>query len=114
MDLLNGAKRFGGGLLNFATALGGQRFSPDPSPLDGEMGAMAPVLNKQYDRNFRAARGAAIRQGAGWGEMNDIAASAANAEHQAGMIDAIKLADALKERRQSEGRTKAIHDYIAA
>lgn len=113
MSLLNGARRFGGSLLDLARAYGTQQYSPISNPEQEEAaGEFAPGLKQQYNRNFRAARGNAVRQGARWWEMNDLAGAEAQGAYDQQMVQAIQVADALKQRRLESGRTQAMHDYI--
>jgi hypothetical protein len=113
MDLLNRMRGFGGGLLDAARRFGEHEYQPNSSvAAEGMAGPYAPLARAQYDRDYRVARGRAIRQGARWYEMDDEAASAAQGAYDDGMVRAMQIAEALRGRREKEGRAMALAEAI--
>lgn len=113
MSLLQGFKRFGGNLLDVARAIGEQQFSPiGGGALEREAGDDAGLARARYDQNFRAARSQAVRNGARFYEMNDIAGAAAQPQYDEDLMRAVQVADALKQRRDGDARREALLKHI--
>lgn len=115
MSLLQGAKRFGGNLLDFISAVGNQQFSPEGSAaLEGSADPAAVAAAKRmYDQNYRAARWKAIQQGAWLGADSAAASSAAQPMYETALTNAVTIADALRKRREESGRSDALMNIIA-
>lgn len=114
MSLLQKAKGFGRNLLDFAVAYGDRQYTPEGNAGLEEMAGPegSALARTNYDRNFRAARWQAIRQGAGPAEMDNLGHLGASKPYNEDMMRAVAVAEALKQQRQKSGRTKAISDYI--
>ena len=113
MSLLDFGRKVGGGLLDIAQRLGEQRFDPLVSAeAEQAAGEFAPLLRQRYDQQFRANRAKALRGGARWYEMNDIAAAEAQDEHDRAMAAAVQSAEFLRQRREQSGRSEALRKLI--
>lgn len=111
--LLDTIKRGGRGLLEAADALGQYQYAPDgAAPAGYEEDPMVLAARKQYDTNYRAARAQAIRQGARWYEMGDIAGAAANQRYGADLTNALSTSEALRARREKNSQREAIRKYV--
>jgi hypothetical protein len=114
MSLLNGLRTFGGNLLDFAQRLGEQQYNPIGNPdLESAAGEIAPLLRQRYQQQFKAARAQAVRRGAPFYAMNDIAAAQAQPAYDEDLARTVQNVQALRAQRQTDERLQALRDHIA-
>jgi hypothetical protein len=112
--LIQGLKTFGGNLLDFAGRYGSMTYGPEGASeeLAQAAGPEAEAARRNYDRNFRAARWKSIRAGGGLGEVDDAGHVYAQEQYGRELMQAVQVAEALKQRRLESGRTAKIAEYF--